>query len=229
MGRSQGEHLGRCAAGALLLVALLPLPSRDSQAGILRDVASSLGLASPTPGSTGAAKDVKMTLPRQGYACCALHYDGDWISDTNYSELPMVPAGTPIEVLSYGRHRAYVKVEGKPMRLGHDEGRDQESLDAWVNKIVVAEDPRPRFASYPPNVQEAIRLGKVAVGMTREQAIVALGYPVTNENISMDAPSWKLYRSRREEYQLNFDRDGRVTSISGDDSVTSAVTYRPGN
>jgi hypothetical protein len=229
MDRSYGVRLGRRAAGALLLVALLPLPSRDSQAGILRDVMSSMGLSSPTPGSTGAAKDVKMALPRQGYACCVLHYDGDWISDTNYSELPMVPAGTPIEVLSYGRNRAFVKVDGKPMRLGHDNGRDQESLDAWVNKMVVAEDPRPRFASYPPDVQEAIRLGKVAVGMTREQVIVALGYPVTNENISMDAPSWKLYRSRREEYQLNFGRDGRVTSITGDDGVTSAVTYRPGN
>jgi hypothetical protein len=225
----RGAHVGRRVAGALLLVALLPLPSRDSQAGILRDVMSSMGLATPTPGATGAAKDVKMTLPRQGYACCVLHYDGDWISDINYSELPIVPAGTPIEVLSYGRHRAYVKVDGKPMRLGHDNGRDQESLDAWVNKIVVAQDPRPRFESYPPTVQEAIRLGKVAVGMTREQAIVALGYPLTNENISLDAPSWKLYRSRREEYQLNFGPDGRVTSISGDDSVTGAVTYRPGN
>ena len=76
----------------------------------------------------------------------------------------MIPAGTPIEVLSYGSNRAYVKVDGKPMRLGHDYGRDQESLEAWVSKIVVNEDPRPRIATYPPPVQEAIRQGKVHGG-----------------------------------------------------------------
>jgi hypothetical protein len=32
------------------------------------------------------------------------------------------------------------------MRLGHDYGRDQESLDAWVNKVVVKDDPRGRIS-----------------------------------------------------------------------------------
>ena len=64
----------------------------------------------PAPGS--------QTLPRQGFACCDLHYSKDWINDGNYAELPMIPAGTPVEVLSYGSNRAYVKVDGKPMRLG---------------------------------------------------------------------------------------------------------------
>jgi hypothetical protein len=141
----------------------------------------------------------------------------------------MIPAGTPIEVLNYGFHRAYVKVDGKPMRLGHDYGRDQESLQAWVGKIVVNDDPRPHIATYPPPVQAAIREGKVMVGMTREQAIASIGYPLTSENISLDAPMWRIWRSSHGEYDLNFGEDGRVKSITGDDSVTSLVTYRPGH
>lgn len=35
---------------------------------------------------------------------------GGWISDGNYVELPLISAGTPVEVDSYGRNRAYVKV-----------------------------------------------------------------------------------------------------------------------
>lgn len=217
---------GRVIAGSLAFT-ILTLPY-GAQAGILRDVMVSVGLAKPpppTPGAPGASGPE--TLPRQGYACCVLHFSRDWINDGNYAELPLIPAGTPVQVLSYGSNRAYVKIDGKPMRLGHDYGRDQETLEAWVRKIVVNDDPRPRIASYAPTVQEAIRQGKVMVGMTREQAIVAIGYPLTSENVSLDAPVWRIWRSSHGEYDLNFGPEGRITSITGDSSVTSLVIYQP--
>ena len=216
----------RSVAAPLALAVSVALASAAAHAGILRDVMVSVGLskpAPPAPGSPGA-----QTLPRQGFACCVLHYSRDWINDGNYAELPMIPAGTPIEVLNYGSNRAYIKVDGKPMRLGHDYGRDQESLDVWVGKIVVNEDPRPRIATYPPTVQAAIREGKVMVGMTREQAIAAIGYPLTSENVSLDAPTWRIWRSSHGEYDLNFGADGRIKSITGDDSVTGLVTFQLG-
>ncbi|HWJ34356.1 MAG TPA: hypothetical protein VNR70_03775 [Steroidobacteraceae bacterium] len=218
--------LGSLVLASALSLSLLP---RAARAGILRDVMVSVGLAKPpptpvtAPGATGPE-----TLPRQGFACCDLHYSRDWVNDGNYAELPMVAAGTPIEVLSYGTNRAYVKIDGKPMRLGHDYGRDQETLQAWVAKIVVNDDPRPRIATYAPTVQAAIREGKVMVGMSREQAIASIGYPLTSENVSLNEPVWRIWRSSRGEYQLNFGPDGRVKSITGDDSVTSLVTYQPG-
>ena len=207
--------VARAVAGPLVLAALLNLAYTDAQAGILRDLMNSVGLAKkPKPAPNGVPGT--QSLPRQGFACCDLHYSRDWINDGNYAELPMIAAGTPIEVLSYGRHRAYVKIDGKPMRLGHDYGREQESLEAWVNKIVLTEDPRVRIAAYPTAIQGAIREGKVMVGMTREQAIVAVGYPLTSENAVLDAPVWRIWHSTRGEYQLNFGPDGRVKSISGE-------------
>jgi hypothetical protein len=212
----------RSGAGSLLLIMSLTLAC-GAQAGILRDVMVSVGLSKPAPPPAGS-----QTLPRQGFACCDLHYSKDWINDGNYAELPMIPAGTPVEVLSYGSHRAYVKVDGKPMRLGHDYGRDQETLEGWVNKVIVSEDPRPRIATYPPPVQAAIREGKVMVGMTREQAIASIGYPLTSENVSLDAPMWRIWRSSHGEYDLNFGADGRIKSITGDETVTALVIYQPG-
>jgi hypothetical protein len=214
----------RLVVGPLALAISLTLAAGASQAGILRDVMVSVGLSKPAPPPAGS-----QTLPRQGFACCDLHYSRDWINDGNYAELPMIPAGTPVEVLNYGRHRAYVKVDGKPMRLGHDYGRDQESLEAWVNKIVINSDPRGRIAAYPPPVQAAIREGKVMVGMTREQAITSIGYPLTSENVSLDAPMWRIWRSSHGEYQLNFGADGRIKSVTGDDSVTTLVIYQKGH
>ena len=221
-----GSLAGRAALGSLALAAALALAPCGANAGILRDVMVSVGLSKPPPAPAGSTGP--QALPRQGYACCALHYSRDWINDGNYAELPMIAAGTPIEVLSYGSNRAYIKVAGKPMRLGHDYGRDQESLEAWVDKIVVNNDPRPRIASYAPAIQAAIREGKVMVGMTREQAIASIGYPLTSENASLNDPVWRIWRSSHGEYQLNFGPDGRVKAITGDDSVTSLVIYQAG-
>jgi hypothetical protein len=220
--RRSCRAVGACLA---LGIALNGLPDAAS-AGIFRDMLSSVGLAKPDAAPTNA--NGAPSFPRQGYACCNMHYNKDWINDGNYAELPMIAAGTPVEVVKYGRHRAYVNIEGKQLGLGHDYGRDQESLDVWVNKVVVNEDPRPRIASYPFAVQEAIRQGKVMIGMTREQCIVAVGYPLTSENASLDTSSWRIWRSTHEEYQLNFGPDGHLVSVTGDDEVTTRMLYRPG-
>jgi len=166
-------------------------------------------------------------LPFKGYACCNLHYEKDWISDGNYAVLPSIPAGTPISVLRFARHRAYVDVNGRKMRLGHDYGRDQESLEQWLHKIVVDADPTAKIASFPADVQDAIHQGRVMVGMTREQAIISIGYPLTNENASLDAPVWRHWVSSSEEYQLLWGHDGRIREITAPEMVRNQIVYDP--
>ena len=95
------------------------------------------------------------TVP-DGYTCCNLHYDYDRISDANWSNLPMIPAGAKIRVVEYGMNRATVEIDGKAIRIGHDYGRDRESTEAYVRKLIVAEDPRAVVATYTPEVRAAI-------------------------------------------------------------------------
>ena len=78
--------LACCAFAAAL--AVVPVAAH---AGILRDVMNSVGLSKPAP----VGPDGVPSFPRQGYACCDLHYDKDWINDGNYAELPMIPAERP--------------------------------------------------------------------------------------------------------------------------------------
>jgi outer membrane protein assembly factor BamE (lipoprotein component of BamABCDE complex) len=65
------------------------------------------------------------------------------------------------------------------------------------------------------------------VGMTREQAIVAIGYPLTSENGPLESSTWKMWRSTHGEYDLNFGPDGRLTSITGDDEAVGQMVYKP--
>ena len=93
----------------------------------------------------------------EGYTCCNLHHVDDWISDGNWQGFPMIPAGTPIRVTAYGINRAYVEIDGKAFRIGQDYGRAQEPLESYIAKLVVADDPRAKIATYPDPVREAIR------------------------------------------------------------------------
>jgi hypothetical protein len=71
----------------------------------------------------------------------------------------MIPAGARAQVVSYGRHRAGAVADGKPMRLGHDYGREQESLQPWGARIIVLDDPRQKLATWPSDVQDAVGRG----------------------------------------------------------------------
>jgi hypothetical protein len=188
-----------------------------------------LGAAAITGVTARAAppKDV-LTLPRVGFACCNLHYEGDWISDGNYSGLAMLPVGTPIKVISLGRNKASAEINGKKMRFGHDYGRDQESLEQWLRKIVVEEDPGSHIASYPADIQAAIKEGRVMVGMTREQVVTSIGYPLTSETPSLESPLWRHWVTSFEEYQLSWGADGRVKEVIADAPILSRVVHKPG-
>jgi hypothetical protein len=149
-----------------------------------------------------------------GYTCCNLHHAGDWISDANWASLPMIPAGTPIKVLGYGPNRAYVEIAGMAFRVGHDFGRDQESVYQYVARLVVADNPREKIATWPEPVREAVWEGKVIPGMTREQAIVAAGYPATHRTPVLDAPRWTYWNERLRSYQVTWTADGTVREVA---------------
>ncbi len=162
------------------------------------------------------------------YTCCNLHYEQDWISDANFVTLPMIPAGARIVVKSYGHHRAHVLIDGEPMRFGLDYGRKRETPEQFVAKLIVAEDPRQRLAGYEPVVREAIERGRVVIGMTREQVLMALGHPRTDLNASLDAPRWVYVTYQHDEYAIVWGPDGRVRAVeSEEEGAKLDVLYTP--
>lgn len=173
---------------------------------------------------TGEAR--KETYLRSGYACCNLHYNGDWISDSNLSQLPFIPAGTPIKVRKIDGWRAYVDVDGKPMRLGLDYGRVAETTEQWVNKLIVLDDPRTKIARFPAGVRGAIEKGQLMKGMTREQVIMAVGHPQTDENPRLDGPYWRYWWSSFGPYYVYWGKAGTVSKIDGHSETVDYMTYK---
>ena len=175
--------------------------------------------------SANSRSDESQNLPA-GFTCCNLHHEGDWISDSNYGSLPMIPLGSPARVTGYGRYRVAVSIDGKPMRLGLDYGR-AEKLDAFAVKLIVPEDPKKRLATYPPQIQNAITRGQITPGMTKEQVIMSVGYPLTNENPDLSQGVWRYWLSSLDEYQVSWDPTGRVKEVIGAPTALSRILYQP--
>lgn len=159
-----------------------------------------------------------------GFLCCNMRTDGSWISDSNYAESgkKLIPVGTPVRVTGYGRNRVQVDIAGSKQAIGNDYSRDIE-LPAFAQRYVVTEDPAPKIARFPPKIREAIKSARITNGMTREQVLMAMGYPISSENPRLDVPIWRMWIGSFSEFQVLFDGAGRVRAVETDPQTRNLV------
>jgi hypothetical protein len=159
-----------------------------------------------------------------GYLCCNMRTDGSWISDINYAEngKTVIPVGTPVTVTGTGRQRVYIEINGKKQAIGNDYSRDL-SLDVFAKRYVVSENPSDKLAKYPKPIQDAITSMRVLKGMSREQVLMSVGYPVSSETPNLDSKIWHFWLSSYAEFRVKFDDQGLVTDIDGDRDALEKV------
>ena len=160
----------------------------------------------------------------QGYLCCNMRTDGSWISDINYMESGkrVIPFGTPVKFVGFGRYRVNLEIDGKRQSIGNDYSRDL-AMEAFAKRYIVKEDPRTKVAAAPAKIRKAIESARVTRGMTREQALIALGYPVSSENQNLDAQSWKYWLWSFSPFEVYFDDNNRITKVTGDEDTIRKV------
>lgn len=159
-----------------------------------------------------------------GFLCCNMRTDGSWITDINYDEngKKIIPAGTPIKVTGYGHYRVKVDINGKSQAIGNDYSRDL-ALETFAKRYVVADDPAAKIAAYPKKIQDAIAHAQIVLGMTREQVLMSVGYPVSSENHNLEDKTWRFWLSSFQEFRVRFDDNGRVTDVEGDGDAKSRI------
>jgi len=178
------------------------------------------------PEGKGAVETRAVSYQRSGYACCNLRYTGDLITDASLAQWPFIAIGTPIRVKGIDGHHAAVEVDGKPMRLVLDQGRKGESVEQWVNQLVVLEDPSSQLQGFAPAVRNAIVRGQVMKGMTTEQVIMALGYPQLDSKLHLDGPSWRYWWSTMAPYYVYWTKKRTVARIDGHAEAVANMVYK---
>ena len=194
-------------------------------------VVAVLAACAGTPPDAGKTEPVAVAQPRStavvrsGFACCNLHHGGDQLSSANYAELPFIPVGTPVLIRVIDGPRAIVEVNGKQLALRIDPAQTKDNAAQWLERMVLADDPRRRLDSFPPAVRLAIQSGRLSKGMTREQVIMALGYPHADAGKGLDAPSWRYWWSSFESFYVHWSRD-KLSKIAGHTETVSKLTYK---
>lgn len=168
--------------------------------------------------STGA------TAQTAGFLCCNMRTDGAWISDINYLDAgkTMIPAGTPLTMNGYGKNRVHVVINGRKQDIGNDYSRSTP-LDAFAKRYIVDQDPLEKLRTYPKKIQDAIGTARLTKGMTREQVIMAVGYPVSDENPSLESKTWRYWLNSWGEFDAIFDDSGRLIKIEAEADIRRLV------
>jgi hypothetical protein len=148
------------------------------------------------------------------YLCCNIRTESDWLSDGGYLVGRIIPAGTLVKLTGTRRGVANVEIDDRRYRLSNEFGARAEALDNWLQKVLVDKDPSAKIASYPKPVRDAIKSGKIARGMSKEQVIVALGYPPAHANSTLDASDWTYMYNRWGRYIVQFNDAGRVRDVN---------------
>ena len=161
----------------------------------------------------------------EGYLCCNYRYDRSWMSDSNYTGRPLMPVGTPVRIEGYGRYRVHTEMDGKKISIGNDYSRALTN-EAFAKRIVTRDDPRPRIASFPPRIQDAIRAAQITPGMTKEQVLMSIGYPIASENPTLDRPMWRYWLGSFDEFQVVWNEKGVVDKVEGSPMVLNRVLLK---
>lgn len=149
------------------------------------------------------------------YLCCNMRVGSDWLSDINYDEegMTVVPYGTPVKILEVSRNRVRIEIGGKAYKFGNDYSR-RLGMAEFIKRYLLAEDPRPAYQDLPDATRQAIESFSVAPGMTREQVLLAIAYPIADETPDPKADVWKYWRNSSYEYDVKFDAQGRVNDVA---------------
>jgi len=171
--------------------------------------------------SSAPIEPIRQVDTRTLYTCCNLHYDGEEISDANYWTGKTLPAGTAVRIENVTKDSVTFKAGDERLTLKQEYGGKQEPFSQYVEKTLIADDPRMRIGAYPPAVRRAIDHAKVERGMTRDQVILSLGYPPPHRTPSLKEREWTYWYNRWVTYKVVFGDTGKVSDVVGRPAPTA--------
>jgi len=141
------------------------------------------------------------------YTCCNMHYEHPEISDANYQVGTLIPMGTRVQILKVGNDSiTFQPAGGSPMSLEVRYGKGT-SIDEYLARWFPTTDPHTALDKVPVKRRKLIEQGSVESGMTRQEVLMALGYPPSHRTPSLTQNDWHFWQNRWHQYVVFFDGD----------------------
>ncbi len=153
-----------------------------------------------------------MVVPEVGgtyFTRFSLHQEEGNYPTTNYARGPLVPINTSVKVVSMKGDKMLLQ------RLDTNEKLEVKNVAKFTGKTMVqfagmmlSSQPTP-LDRWPKDLAAAIRAGELHRGMTKEQVLMARGYPPAHETSSTESDRWVYWSSRFVKQTIVF-HDGRL-------------------
>jgi len=132
----------------------------------------------------------------------------------NYQQGGLIPLCSEVQITSWSPKRMTFRV----LKTGREYYYDYHKA-----AVVPFEDHLSRYfgrscdASRVENLSEidrkGIRTGRVLKGMSKQGAILAIGYPPPHQTPTLDLPEWRYWTSRFDTFIVVFDENDTVVEI----------------
>jgi len=165
-------------------------------------------------------------IGQEFYLCCTTSFNPKFeAADSNYGQYrqgqhvfgqgPMLVAGTRIKVVGVGSHGiAFQPVGGtQTYTLMFDYGKKQMSVSQYFRNILRETNPMDTVANAPPDILAGIKQGQLAVGMTKDEALLARGYPPLHRTKNLDSNEWIYYETPGFIDRVSF-VNGKIQSVT---------------
>ena len=198
--RSAAETNFDTSAGGLAALANAGVPDSVVQAMISREA----GGAAAAPVAVRALKSVRRdvqppaiepSIGQQYFTRFSLWYERGKHSTTNYSRGKLLPINSRVTLDSVGAKKMVLTLEsGDTVTLALAQKFSLRSLDEIAAELLSdREIPIDRLGD---DLANAISQGTMRLGMTREQVLMARGYPPRHKTPSLDGERWVYWSSR---------------------------------
>jgi len=147
-------------------------------------------------GGCGGTSKRSVADPRVGkvfYLCCNLHYDPKKpeITDAMPTQGTLIPFATRVEVQKVTADSVQFEAAGHPpITLEYKHGTKAVPFGHYLGRLFVTEDPRLKLKKVPARQVKLVEKGTLGPGMTRDQVLMAVGYPPADRTSSLEAGSW---------------------------------------
>ena len=145
------------------------------------------------------------------YLCCNMFYPSARFHDANY-QVPgtFIPLGTQVRVTRMTDFEVSFVDVASGRTFSWVKRYAQAPLASLLSVWFVNENPRDTVDQFDESVRTLIYTGKVVPGMTKQQVIMALGFPPQHKTPDTSLDVWTYWK--KNPYTIQFS-NGVVTSV----------------
>lgn len=178
----------------------------DSRHGILRCLIAALALS--WAATVFAADDDQIYFVQHSFYA----YKHKYVT-TNYHVDTLIPINTRAKITDMGSSEMEIELpdlNNMEVKIKNIEKYTHKNMEEIKDRMFGKTEVN--LSKYSQDVQDAIKSGQIKVGMTKEEVLLAYGYPPVHKTPSLDDNQWTYWKNRWNRIVLDFE-DNKLVGI----------------